>query len=65
MQRSGPRIELDVKSTISKLYRDGVLVGPLFRERRRNLASVVILLDVGGSIRSIVTTFASCASRRF
>jgi uncharacterized protein with von Willebrand factor type A (vWA) domain len=50
MQRSGPRTELDLRATIARLCRDGVLPSPVLRARRRNLASVVILLDAGGSM---------------
>jgi uncharacterized protein with von Willebrand factor type A (vWA) domain len=55
MQRSGPRIELDLRSTIARLCRDGVLPSPVFRARRRNMAALVILLDAGGSMTPFAT----------
>jgi uncharacterized protein len=50
MQRIGPAVELDIEATATRRYREGVLVAPVLVPRRRNLASVLILVDEGGSM---------------
>jgi len=50
MQRVGPAVELDVEGTAARRYRDGVLTAPVLMPRRRNLASVLLLIDEGGSM---------------
>ncbi|MBI3822614.1 MAG: hypothetical protein HY289_08040 [Planctomycetes bacterium] len=50
MQRVGPAVELNVEATVTRRYREGVLVAPVLVPRRRNLASVLLLVDEGGSM---------------
>ena len=50
MQRVGPAVELDVEGTVARRCREGVLVAPVLAPRRRNLASVLIFVDEGGSM---------------
>jgi len=44
-QRSGPKVELDVDSTVAEQCRRGTLVEPVFVPARRNQARIVVLVD--------------------
>ncbi|MDB9529066.1 hypothetical protein PN498_23940 [Oscillatoria sp. CS-180] len=50
MVRSGPPTELDVEATVQVVGRQGLLLTPVFRARRINLAEVLLLVDYGGSM---------------
>jgi hypothetical protein len=49
-QRVGPPEELDVKDTISDICQTGIFLSPSLRPRRRNQASLVVLIDQQGSM---------------
>lgn len=48
--RSGPRIELDLAATIEEQSRRGYLARPVLVATRRNLARLVVLMDVSPSM---------------
>jgi hypothetical protein len=50
MRRAGPPTELDVPATLDQVSRSGVLVAPVLVPARRNQASLVVLVDEGGSM---------------
>jgi uncharacterized protein with von Willebrand factor type A (vWA) domain len=49
-QRSGPRVELDIDATVAEQCRRGTLLAPVLLPTRRNLASLVILVDASPSM---------------
>lgn len=48
--RSGAAEELDMEGTIAATARDGGLINIAMRPQRRNAVSVLLLLDIGGSM---------------
>ena len=48
--RSGAEDELDLEGTIKATARDGGLINIAMRPQRRNAVSVLLLLDIGGSM---------------
>jgi uncharacterized protein with von Willebrand factor type A (vWA) domain len=50
LTRTGPRLELDVQSTIRERCHSGVLARPVLRPYRRNTASLLVLADVSPSM---------------
>jgi uncharacterized protein with von Willebrand factor type A (vWA) domain len=50
LARTGPRLELDVQSTIRERCYSGVLARPVLRPYRRNTASLLVLADVSPSM---------------
>lgn len=48
--RSGAAEELDLEATIAATARDGGLLNVAMRPQRRNAVSVLLLLDIGGSM---------------
>lgn len=50
MGRRGVPVEVDAEATVARLYRDGVLAGPVLVPRRTNQARTLVLEDVGGSM---------------
>ncbi|MEF8700470.1 MAG: VWA domain-containing protein [Candidatus Accumulibacter sp. UW20] len=60
-RRSGPRSELDLRSTIDERCRRGLLQQPVYRPRRSNSARLLVLADVSPSMdpwRPFLTTLA-------
>jgi uncharacterized protein len=49
-QRVGVPEELNIEATINSVCRTGMLLHPVLQPRRRNLASLVILVDTQGSM---------------
>jgi uncharacterized protein with von Willebrand factor type A (vWA) domain len=49
--RTGPAGELDVAATVARRSRTGVVSPPVLVPRRRNSARLLLLVDVGGSMR--------------
>jgi uncharacterized protein len=49
-QRVGAPEELNIEATINSVCRTGMLLRPVLEPRRRNLASLVILVDIQGSM---------------
>lgn len=45
--RTGPKIELDIEATVAARCRQGLLERPVLVPTRRNLARLVLLIDVG------------------
>jgi uncharacterized protein with von Willebrand factor type A (vWA) domain len=61
--REGPPEELDVRATIEKIGRDGILLEPVLVPLRSNRAELVLLMDQDGSmvpfhalLRQLITT---------
>jgi uncharacterized protein with von Willebrand factor type A (vWA) domain len=50
MKRTGPPVELDMRSTIQQISRHGFLFRPTLRPRRVNQAGLLVLVDQGGSM---------------
>lgn len=50
MRRQGRPVELDVRATVDRAHRLGVLTGPVLVPARRNAAGLLILKDEGGSM---------------
>jgi uncharacterized protein with von Willebrand factor type A (vWA) domain len=48
--REGPLEELDVRATIDKIGREGILLEPVMVPRRSNRAELVLLIDQDGSM---------------
>jgi uncharacterized protein with von Willebrand factor type A (vWA) domain len=50
MVREGPRTELDVEATVSKIGRQGVILEPVLVPARMNRTELLLLLDQDGSM---------------
>lgn len=50
LQRSGPKIELDVEATIDARCRTGLITTPVLVPRRRNQARLIVLVDISPSM---------------
>jgi hypothetical protein len=50
MGRRGPPVEVDAEATVRRVYREGVMTGPVLVPRRTNQARALILEDTGGSM---------------
>jgi hypothetical protein len=50
MRRVGQPVELDIGTTIERMYRQGVLLEPALMPRRLNTARLLLLVDAGGSM---------------
>jgi uncharacterized protein len=48
--REGPPEVLDIRATVEKISREGILLDPVLVPRRINRAELVLLLDQGGSM---------------
>lgn len=49
--RVGPKTELDIEATIDERCRKGLLEAPILRAQRRNVARLVVLIDLSQSMR--------------
>lgn len=50
VQREGPNSELDIEGTISAICRYGLFRGPVWQSPRRNIATLLLLIDQRGSM---------------
>ena len=67
LTRTGPRLELDVQSTIRERCHSGVLARPVLRPYRRNTARLLVLVDVSPSMapwRPFIQTLVDSACAR-
>ncbi|MEU7997939.1 VWA domain-containing protein [Micromonospora sp. NPDC049060] len=48
--RRGPAVELDVEETVRRQARTGVVTPPVLVPARRNVARLLLLVDIGGSM---------------
>jgi uncharacterized protein with von Willebrand factor type A (vWA) domain len=62
--REGAAEEFDLDGTIAATAREGGLLDVRMRPERRNAVSVILLLDVGGSMDEHVHAAKRCSARR-